>query len=212
MVAGIVSDLTNELDRLAANWWFVAVIAVVSLLDSVFPAVPSETCVIIGGVAAGAGDQNLGLVIGAAAVGAFAGDNAAYHIGARARGRLDRRAARKPGFADKLRWTATQIQRRGGPLLVTARFVPGGRTLLTLSAGATRQPRGWFVRWTIVAALVWATYAALLGYVGGAAFRDDHTTAFLVAFGGALATTLLLEVVGARRRRRRAVDDAPPPG
>jgi membrane-associated protein len=204
ILAGIVSDVTDELDDLASNWWFIGVILLVSLLDSVIPAVPSETCVIIGGVAAGTGDQELGLVIASAAVGAFVGDNTAYSLGARASGRLERRAARKPVFAAKLRWASQQIEQRGGLLLVTARFVPGGRTILTVSSGATRQPRGWFVRWTIIAALIWATYAALLGYIGGSAFQDDHTKAFLVAFGAALGTTVLLEIIGSRRRRRRA--------
>jgi membrane-associated protein len=204
ILAGIVSDVTEELDDLASNWWFIGIILVVSLLDSVIPAVPSETCVIIGGVAAGTGDQELGLVIAAAAVGAFVGDNTAYHLGSRASGRLDRRAARRPKFAAKLRWATQQIEQRGGLLLVTARFVPGGRTILTVSSGATRQPRGWFIRWTVVAALIWATYAALLGYLGGSAFKDDHTKAFLLAFGAALATTVALEIIGSRRRRRRA--------
>jgi membrane protein DedA with SNARE-associated domain len=208
MVAGIVSDLTNELDQVASEWWFLAVIFAVSLLDSVIPAVPSETCVIIGGVAAGTGDQNLGLVIGVAALGAFLGDNTAYLLGGKTTGRLDRRAARKPQFAAKLRWAAGQIEQRGGLLLVTARFIPGGRTVITVSSGATRQPRGWFIRWTIVAALIWATYAALLGYLGGSAFEDDHTKAFLLAFGAALTTTVVIEVIGSRRRRRQRALEA----
>jgi membrane protein DedA with SNARE-associated domain len=204
MVASVVSDLTDWLSDVSSNWWFVAVIFAVAFLDSVIPAVPSETCVIIGGVAAGAGNQNLGLVIAAGAVGAFLGDNTAYSIGRRASGYFERRAARKPKFAARLQWAAEQIRRRGGLLLITARFIPGGRTVLTISCGITRQFRGWFVAWVAVAAAIWATYAALLGYVGGATFEDDHTKAFLVAFGAAIATTVLIEVVGASRRRRKA--------
>jgi membrane protein DedA with SNARE-associated domain len=203
LIASVISDLTGELDDLASNWWFIAVVLVFSLLDSIVPAVPSETSVIIGGVAAGTGDQELGLVIAAAAVGAFAGDNTAYAIGRRASRRLERRAERRPTFAAKQRWASHQIEQRGGLLLVTARFVPGGRTVLTLASGATRQPRGWFVRWTAIAAVIWATYAALLGYLGGATFEDDHTKAFLLAFGAALLSTVAIEVIGARRRKRR---------
>jgi membrane protein DedA with SNARE-associated domain len=203
LLASVISDLTGELDDLASNWWFIGVIFAFSLLDSIIPAVPSETSVIIGGVAAGTGEQELALVIAAAALGAFVGDNTAYAIGRRAAGRLDRRAQRRPKFATKLRWATQQIEQRGGLLLVTARFVPGGRTILTLSSGATRQPRGWFVRWIAVAAVIWATYASLLGYIGGAAFEDDHTKAFLVAFGAALLSTVLIEVIGSRRRKRR---------
>ena len=33
--------------------------------------------------------------------------------------------------------------------------------------------------WIAIASVIWATYAALLGYAFGAAFEDDHTIAFL---------------------------------
>jgi membrane protein DedA with SNARE-associated domain len=204
MVASVVSDLTDWLSDVSSNWWFIAVIFAVAFLDSVIPAVPSETCVIIGGVAAGLGEQHLGLVIAAGAVGAFLGDNAAYSIGRRASGYFERRAVRKPRFAARLQWAAEQIRRRGGLLLITARFIPGGRTVLTISCGITRQLRAWFMTWVAVAAAIWASYAALLGYIGGATFEDDHTKAFLVAFGAAIATTVLIELVGTRRRRRKA--------
>ena len=46
-------------------------------------------------------------------------------------------------------------------------------------------------------------YAALLGYLGGKAFADNHTTAFLVAFGGAIGVTILTEVV--RHYRKSSV-------
>ena len=131
MVAGIITDLTDWLDRTSGHKWFLAVILVIALLDSVIPVVPSETCVIIGGVAAGLGTQNLLAVIAAGAIGAFLGDNCAYMIGLRASDWFRRRAERKPKFARKLAWAHLQIVERGGLLLITARFIPGGRTVLT---------------------------------------------------------------------------------
>jgi hypothetical protein len=56
-----------------------------------------------------------------------------------------------------------QIRRRGGLLLITARFLPGGRTVLTLTCGATLQPRKWFMAWDLAAVLIWATYSAGMG-------------------------------------------------
>ena len=144
---------------------------------------PSETAVIIGGVAAGQGDQNLLLVILSGALGAFCGDNAAYLIGKRFSPSINRRAERRPKTARRLDWAGDQIRTRGGLLLITARFIPGGRTALTLSCGLTRQPHGWFARWVAVAAIIWATYAAVLGAIFGNRFKDDHTVAFLLAFG-----------------------------
>ncbi len=203
MVASLITDLTDWLSDISANWWFLAVIFVIAFLDSIIPIVPSETCVIIGGVAAGQGDQPLLAVIACGATGAFLGDNTAYALGHRASGWFARRAARKPKFGERLQWATDQIRERGGLLLITARFIPGGRTLLTLSSGITRQRRVWFVSWIVVAALVWATYASLLGFIGGKAFEDNHTVAFFVAFGAALSITVAIEAIRFVRHRRK---------
>jgi membrane-associated protein len=195
LLASALTDLADWLGDFSANWWFLLIILVIAFLDSVIPIVPSETMVIIGGVAAGAGDQSLIMVILCGAVGAFLGDNAAYLIGANMSGWIEGKAASRPKQQHRLEWAEEQIRVRGGLLLITARFIPGGRTAITISSGVTRQPRRWFMGWTAVAAMIWATYAALLGYVGGKAFEDDHTRAFLVAFGTAIAATVLIEVV-----------------
>jgi membrane protein DedA with SNARE-associated domain len=49
--------------------------------------------------------------------------------------------------------------------------------------------------WVGVATIIWASYAAILGYAFGSQFEDDHTMAFILAFSAALAVTLLIEVV-----------------
>ena len=203
MTAGIVTDLTDWLDRISSHWWFLVIILVIAFFDSVIPIVPSETCVIIGGVAASLGNQNILAVIVAGAVGAFLGDNTAYIIGRHLSDWFHRRADRKPKFARKLAWANQQILERGGLLLITARFIPGGRTVLTLSCGITRQKRWWFVRWVFVAVVIWATYAAMLGRIGGEAFKNDHTKAFLFAFGLAIATNIVIEVARHTRNKRR---------
>jgi membrane protein DedA with SNARE-associated domain len=196
--------LTDWLDRVSSHHWFLLVILVIAFLDSIIPIVPSETCVIIGGVAASLGTQNIFAVITAAAVGAFLGDNTAYLIGFRASDWFRRRAERKPKFAVKLAWAQSQIMQRGGLLLITARFIPGGRTALTLSCGITRQKRSWFVRWVALATVIWATYAALLGSIGGEAFEDDHAKAFTLAFSLAIAANIIIEVTRHLWRKRRA--------
>lgn len=198
----VVNDVTDLLDELASHWWFLGVIFVIALLDSIIPIAPSETAVIVGGVAAGQGNQQLWLVILAGAVGAFCGDHTAYFIGHKLSGPVTRLATRREKWEGRLDWAERQIRRRGGGLLITARFIPGGRTALTVSAGITHQPLGWFARWIAIAATLWATYAALLGYVFGKQFEDNHTIAFVVAFAAALSITLLLELVRHFRTKR----------
>lgn len=202
LIANVFTDISNWLGDFSANWWFLIIIFVVAFLDSIVPIVPSETMVIIGGVAAGSGDQSLLLVILCGAGGAFLGDNAAYLVGDRMSGWIEARAEQRPTWRTRLDWAEAQIKLRGGLLLITARFIPGGRTALTVSSGITHQPRAWFMGWIAVAVVIWATYAALLGYIGGKTFEDNHTRAFLVAFGCALAATALIELVRHLRTRR----------
>ena len=197
-----LQDLTDWLEDTSANWWFLLVIFAIAVLDSVIPVVPSETAVIIGGVAAGSGDQLFPIVILAGAAGAFLGDNIAYEIGHRFSDRIERRAERRQKTAAKVDWARDAIAERGGMLLVTARFIPGGRTAITITSGLTSQPRLWFVRWIGLAAVVWASYAATLGFVFGQRFADNHTLAFLLAFAAALSITILLEVVRHFRNSR----------
>jgi membrane-associated protein len=195
LVANVFTDTSDWLADFSANWYFLLIIFGIAYLDSVIPIVPSETMVIIGGVAAGLGEQNLLAVIAAGAVGAFLGDNTAYLLGDKLSDRIKRYAASRPKWQRRIEWADQQIKSRGGLLLITARFIPGGRTALTVTSGITNQPRRWFVGWVSLAVVIWASYAALLGYIGGQAFEDNHTMAFIVAFGAALGATLIIEVV-----------------
>jgi len=203
LLANIITDLTDWLEEISAEWWFLVLIVVIAYLDSIIPIVPSETAVIIGGVAAGSGDQNLLFVIAAGALGAFLGDNTAYLIGSRFAGFFERRAKTHEKTAKRLTWAHDQIEKRGGLLLITARFIPGGRTALTLSSGITEQRWRWFASWVALAAILWATYAAGLGYIFGQQFQDNHTLAFVLAFAAALSVTVSVEIVRHIRDKRR---------
>ena len=197
------ATIFDSLRNLSDSPVFYLVIFIIALLDSVFPVVPSETMVIIGGVSAGLGHLNIVLVIVVAAAGAFLGDNMSYEIGLRAKDWVNTRYRSTEKRAKRLDWAETQIEERGGLLLITARFIPGGRTLLTLSCGVTDQPHRWFARWVGIAAVVWAVYASMLGYVGGKTFEDNHTMAFVLAFTMAVSITVLIEVVRHVRKRRK---------
>jgi len=195
IVASIVSDVTDTLEEFSANWWFVLVIFIVAFLDSVLPIVPGETMVIVGGVAAGQGTQQLWVVIACGAVGAFLGDNLAYVLGRRFSDRVNAWADRAVKRRARLDAAGRQIKIRGGMLLITARFIPGGRTILTVSSGLTRQSWRWFATWVAIATTLWATYAAALGFFFGQAFEDNSTLAFWLAFAAALTMTAVVELV-----------------
>jgi len=196
------TSIIDALKDLSSSPWFYLVIAVGVTLDSVLPVMPSETLVIAGGVAAGLGDLSIGLVILTAFVGAVAGDHLSYLVGRRASGWFVQRAEKKEKTANRLRWASNQIRVRGGLLLVTARFVPAGRTVLTLASGITRQRLAWFTSWVILAVSIWATYASLLGYIGGKAFEENENAAFIAAFGFAFGVTGVAEFMRFVRNRR----------
>src|SRR5215510_13512236 len=114
--ANAFTDLTNWLADFSANWWFLIIIFAIAFLDSVIPIVPGETMVIIGGVAAGQGEQSLLLVILAGASGAFLGDNTAYLVGSSLSGFFQHRAEERPKWQARLDWATQQIRLRGGML------------------------------------------------------------------------------------------------
>ncbi|MEI2704380.1 MAG: VTT domain-containing protein [Ilumatobacteraceae bacterium] len=124
--------------------------------------------------------------------------------------RSKRRAASHPKFATRLKWAESQIIRRGGPLLITARFIPGGRTVLTIASGITRQRHLRFAAWVLAAAVIWATFSAGLAYVVGRPFKDNHAAAFWVAFGTALTINLVIELIRHRRNRARRAEAVTP--
>lgn len=193
-----VEELLTELSQ---NPWFFLLLFFVVLFDSVFPVLPSEFSVITGGVASGAGmlidDQralSVVLVVIIGALGALTGDSLGYVIGNKSDKFLHRFLFRGEKGEKRLEATTKQIRKRGGLLLVTARFIPGGRTAMTVCCGLTSQPfLGWFVKWDLLASTLWAAYAGLLGFfVAGVV--ENPSTAIWLAFGVALGITFLIEV------------------
>ena len=180
--------------------WTYAFLFGLAALDVVFPLVPSETSVILAGVLASSGDLILFAVILVAAGGAILGDNVAYLIGRTVGPKLVRRffsGERKK----RIDWAEKQVQERGGYLILVGRFIPGGRTAVTLACGLLDMRWHRFIRFDVAAGLMWASYAALLGYFGGKAFEQSPLRGFAVAFAVALAITGGIEVYRWLRKR-----------
>jgi membrane-associated protein len=176
--------------------WTYAIVLGFAALDAIFPLVPSEATAITAGVLAGAGDLHIALVLAAAAAGALIGDNSAYGVG-RGAGRITSR----PLLRGRQAWAERMLEERGPYLIVAARFIPGGRTAATVTAGLTRMAWSRFFRAAVVAAALWATFAVGLGYLGGRAFEEKTWLGLVAAFSLAAAITLGVEL--ARRYRSR---------
>ncbi|TYC06427.1 DedA family protein [Micromonospora sp. WP24] len=206
-----VLDLLRE--TITSPWVYLILVGVTAL-DAFFPAVPSEAAVITAAVvSAGGGRPNIIAVVAAAAIGALVGDHISYAIGrgggARRLARLPERSRRRAGSE----WARRAVDRRGGVILTTARYIPGGRTAVTLTMGAVRYPRRSFLLFDAIAASTWAVYCGLLGYFGGLAFERDPIKGVIAGVGLAVAITLAIEAVRVLRHRlaaRRAAARRPP--
>jgi membrane-associated protein len=185
--------------------WTYVFLFVIAALDVIIPLVPSETSVILAGVLASTGDLHLVLVILFAAAGAIVGDNTAYWIGRKVGHRIVDRWF-KGERRKQVDWAHKQVEERGGYLILIGRFIPGGRTAVTLSCGMLEMPWRRFIAWDVAAGLVWATYAALLGYVGGRTFEENPLKGFILAFLVALGIAGLIEAYRWFKRRRVVAD------
>ena len=166
------------LRQLVTSPWVYLVIFGITAVDAFFPAVPGEAAVITAGVLATSGNPNLAPVIVAAAVGACVGDHVSYAIGRgggahRLAGCLPTAAADRPLPSGP----GARCNRRGGLILTTSRYLPGGRTAVTLTMGAVRYPRRSFLLYDAIAPVTWALYCGLLGYFGGLAFERTPSRA-----------------------------------
>lgn len=178
-----------------------AIIFGLAALDVVFPLLPSETAVITAGTLAAEGTLILALVIPVAALGAFVGDNISYFLGRLVGEPVSERLFRGEKGQKRLDWAQNLLDRHGGIVIITARFFPGGRTAATFAAGALEFPYRRFVIFDAIAAIFWASFASLLGYVGGHAFEEEPWKGLLLAFGIGMGLIVVLE--GYRRFQER---------
>ncbi|GAA1753594.1 DedA family protein [Streptomonospora arabica] len=201
-------DAINEIVSGAmASPWALLAIFLVCVLDAFFPVVPSETTVIAAGSLAASGDTDLAAAIAVAAAGAFVGDHVSYVIGrllgTRATARL---LPGKRGRAAR-EWAAGALRQRGGLMIVALRFVPGGRTATTLTAGTLEYPLARFSAFAALAAVLWALYSGLIGFAASETFEGNHLLAVTIGVGFSAGIGIVTEAVRfAVRRRRRAAE------
>jgi membrane-associated protein len=198
----MLAFLNGLIDALTGSMWAYPLLFGICAGDAVFPALPSETAMIVCGIQAARGQLSLGVVIGVGAAGAFVGDNTSYALGRFAGQPVVDRFFSGERAQARLDWARRFLKERGTYILIVARFIPGGRTATTFTSGLVRVR--WlmrFVPYIFVAAVLWALYGALLGYLGGRLFENHPLYALLVALG--IAASVAASVEGARWLRKR---------
>ncbi len=171
-------------------------------LDAVLPVLPSESAVVALGVTtAGSFDLRIVALVALAALGAFVGDNLSYFIGRRFGPFVNRRFFSGVRGMKRRAWAMRAIEHYGARLIVVCRFIPGGRTAVTLTCGLVGYRYRIFAGATALAGVLWASYAFALGRLGGKAFESKPWAGLLLALGMALFLSALVEL--ARRLRLR---------
>jgi membrane protein DedA with SNARE-associated domain len=191
-------------------------VALLMLLENVFPPIPSEVIMPLAGFIVARGEWSLWGAIGAGTLGSLAGQLPWYLIGRRVGEERLKKWADRHG-----RWLTVCGQdiekahdwfdRHGKRAVLIGRLIPGVRTLISLPAGFDRM--GWlpFLGATLAGTVIWTTALVVAGRLLGA--RYEQVSKVLepvswVVLGGVLALYLWRVVRwksgdgGARRARK----------
>lgn len=145
-------------------------IALLMLVENVFPPIPSELIMPFAGFVAARGDLHLAGVVAAGTVGSVLGALPwfllARHWGSE---RLKRAADRHGRWLtvsrDDIDRSQDWFRRHGAPVLVFGRLVPGVRTMIAVPAGFAHMRLSSFVLWTILGSALWSGVLAGAGYL-----------------------------------------------
>jgi membrane protein DedA with SNARE-associated domain len=127
-------------------------------------------------------------------LGAVAGDNVSYWLGRSLGPRAEKRLFTSERARDRRDWAQSQLNDRGPWIIVASRFVPGGRTAVTFSAGALRYSWRHFIAADVVAGVIWSGFATGVGFFGGNAFKESLWKPLAVAAAAAVLVGIAGEV------------------
>lgn len=175
-------------------------------LDAVLPVLPSESVIVALGVAtAGSIDPRLVLLVILAACGATVGDNVCFIVGRYFGPSVDRRFFASERGARHRSWAQKTLERFGARLIIVCRFIPGGRTVVAFTCGAVGYPWRRFLPVTALSGVIWATYAFVMGRIGGTTFASKPWLGLVVALGLAFVVSVAVELVRRLIQWRRHV-------
>lgn len=200
ILAGL-AHLDSLIVDAVASPWMLGVLFLITVIDGFFPPVPSELVLLsAAAVTWSQSPQAIILVVAIAVVGAWAGDNIAYAIG-RATGPHPFRWMRRGRSAAVGDSIHRQLHRRPESIILTARFVPVARVLVSMSAGAVRLGRGRFVVLSLASSAAWVTISALLAVMVGQFVTPHPLSATAIAVSIAVVAGLVIDrAVSAQRR------------
>ena len=196
-LSGFVADVVARLGE--------AGIGLLTLLETVFPPIPSEVVLPLGGYLAERGRLNPLWVVVAATAGSVAGAWVLYGLGA-ALG--EKRAtvllARLPlvdedDVGRAVRW----FERHGWWAVLAGRLVPGVRSLVSIPAGAARMGPARFTLLTLAGSAVWNGALVGAGMALGTQWRLVEEHGWVLDAALVAAVVAAVTALAVRRLRKR---------
>ena len=172
---GLILHIDKSLGVFIQNYgaWVYAVLFLIVFCETglvVFPFLPGDSLLFIGGAFAASHEMDLFALIALLLIAAVSGNTLNYWIG-RAIGPkvFDTKIPVLERFLDRaaLQKTHDFYERHGGKTIVIARFVPVVRTFAPFVAGVSSMSHGRFQLFNIMGALLWVLLLVLLGYFFG---------------------------------------------
>lgn len=194
-------DVLLHLNSVLQDWaltlvdsvWFYVGVFSFSLIDAIFPVVPSESVLIAGASAiAHTSAWWLPVLFLAGATGAWCGDQLAYWFGRKFDVRKHRMFQGERGQRT-LMWAERRLEKSGTTFIIAARFVPMGRLAVNLTAGALRYPYPRFRGVSAIAAGIWALWSIGLGTLAGEAFSHNLLLSIVIGVTGGVLVGLLVD-------------------
>ncbi len=187
-------------------------VGILTLLETVFPPIPSEVILPLSGFLAQQGDMSFVLVLTAATGGAYAGAVLLYLLGRHwGEERTIRALSKLPLLDDRdFRRAAGWLRRHGRRAVFFGRLLPGVRSLISLPAGSTAMHFGAFSLFTIAGSAVWNVLLIGLGALLGTQYEliDRYSTILDIIIYVALAALIGGLVMRRIRRAQRARQSA----
>ena len=168
--------MTDLILRAIAAGGYVGIFALMAL-ENIIPPIPSEVIMGLGGMAVARGDMALMPLILVGTAGTTAGNYFWYWLGRRSGYERLRPFIARHGRWLTLDWPAVELlhaffAKHGGWVIFVFRFLPAGRTIISLPAGMTRMPLPRFLVWTFAGSAIWNSVLALAGVWFGSNFKE----------------------------------------
>lgn len=158
----------------SSGYWGIGLLMV---LENVFPPIPSELIMGVGGIRVGQGRMEMLPLMIAGTVGTTIGNYFWYLVGLQLGMRRIKALVDRFGRWATLDWGHVEalnrlFERYGQVIVFGFRFMPTFRTMVSLPAGLFRMGHIRFLLWTAAGATIWNLILAYAGYVLGYNFRE----------------------------------------